>query len=74
MALYLYKKYTVTKRLAGFHNGVMEVEKRNCLKQPAVAFQLVSRKLTPAQVEAGKRLFKKLVARAQSGGGVNGRG
>ena len=35
-------------------------------KCPEVKFQLVSRKMTPAQADAGKRLFKKLVARAQS--------
>jgi len=44
----------------------MEGEERTCLKKPAVIFQLVSRKLSPAQAEAGKRLFKRLVARAQS--------
>jgi len=44
----------------------MEGDKRNCLEKQAVTFQLVSRKLTPAQAEAGKRLFKRLVARAQS--------
>jgi len=44
----------------------MKTEKRPCLTQPAVKFQLASRKLSPAQAEAGKRLFKRLVARAQS--------
>jgi len=44
----------------------MEGEKRTCTEQPAVTFQLVSRKLSPAQAEAGKRLFKRLVTRAQS--------
>jgi len=44
----------------------MEGERRTYLKQPEVKFQLVSRKLSPAQAEAGKRLFKKIVARAQS--------
>lgn len=45
---------------------VMKGDKRTCLKQPGVKFQLVSRKLTLAQAEAGKRLIKRLVARAQS--------
>jgi len=44
----------------------MECKKRTCSKQPAVTFELVCRKLTPVQVEAGRRLFKRLVARAQS--------
>ena len=44
----------------------MEAEKRNCFKAPEVKFNLVSRKLSPAQAEAGKRLFKRLVERAQS--------
>ncbi len=44
----------------------MDGEKRTCLEKPAVTFQLVSRKLTLAQAEAGKRLFKKLVERAKS--------
>lgn len=33
---------------------------------PEVRFQLVSKESSQAQVEAGKRLFKKIVARAQS--------
>lgn len=45
----------------------MEGEKRTCLKQPEVKFQVVSRKLTPQQAEAGKRFFRRMVARAQSG-------
>ena len=44
----------------------MEGDKRTCLKKPEVRFQLISRKLTPQQADAGKRLFKRLVARAQS--------
>jgi len=52
----------------------MNGEKRTCLKQPAVTFQLVSRKLTPAQADAGKRLFKRLITRVQSQGGGGGRG
>ncbi|MBA7569712.1 hypothetical protein ES708_11453 [subsurface metagenome] len=45
---------------------VMKGDKRTCLKQPAVTFQLVRRQSTPAQAEAGERLIKRLVARAQS--------
>ena len=45
---------------------VVKGDKRTCLEQPAVKFQLVSRKLTPAQAEAGKRLIRRLVARAQA--------
>jgi hypothetical protein len=52
----------------------MEVTKQTCVKKPAVTFQLESRKITPAQVEAGKRLFKRLIARAQSRVEVDGRG
>jgi len=44
----------------------VEGDKRTCLKKPEVRFQLISRKLTPQQADAGKRLFKRLVARAQS--------
>jgi len=44
----------------------MKGDDRTCPQKPNVRFQLVSRKLTPAQAEAGKRLFKRLVARAQS--------
>jgi len=42
------------------------IDKSTCFKQPAVTFQLARRKLTPAQAEAGKRFFKKLVERAQA--------
>jgi len=48
------------------HHGNMEGEKRTCLEQPEVKFQVVKRKLTPQQVDAGKRFFERLVARAQS--------
>ena len=70
----MFKKYTVTPRIVQFHNGVMECEKRPCLKQPAVTFELVRRKLTTAQVEAGRRLFKGLITKAQSKSGVIERG
>ena len=41
---------------------------------PEVNFSLALRPITPAQAEAGKRLFKKLVARVQSEVGSGGRG
>jgi len=44
----------------------MESEKCIYLKKPKVRFQIVSRQLTPTQAEAGRRLFRRLVARAQS--------
>jgi hypothetical protein len=34
--------------------------------KPKVSFSIERRQLTPAQLEAGKRLFKSLIARAQS--------
>jgi hypothetical protein len=52
----------------------MQVEKHTCRKQIEIRLQLVSRKLTPAQVDAGKRLFKKLIERAQLKGGGDERG
>jgi len=36
------------------------------IAKPEVTFRLESRPLTPEQLKAGKRLFKRLIARAQS--------
>lgn len=47
--------------MAGFGNS----DKTN-QKRPKVTFSIESRKATPVQLEAGKRLFSRLLARAQS--------
>jgi hypothetical protein len=39
---------------------------RDVLKRPEVTFSVAIRPSTPAQLEAGKRLFKRLIDRAQS--------
>jgi len=41
-------------------------DNENAQKLPEVIFSIESRTSTPAQLEAGKRLFKRLVARVQS--------
>jgi hypothetical protein len=70
----LFKKYTVTLGPCSSDNENVSTEKGPCLRQPIVKFELVRRKLSPIQAEAGRRLFKKLVARAQSKAGSGGRG
>jgi hypothetical protein len=74
VAYFLYKIYTVNYQVICFHNRVMEVEKSTCAKPFEVKFELTIRKLTPAQDDAGKRLFKRLIERAQSKGDGDGRG
>lgn len=70
----MFKKYTVTLGLCSSDNKVVSIEKCPHIKQPIVQFQLVRRELSPAQVEAGKRLFEKLVARARLKVESGGRG
>ena len=43
------------------------VNSRAVQKASEVTFSIELRPATPTQLEAGKRLFKRLVARAQSG-------
>lgn len=43
----------------------MDVKEHEYLERPEVTLQLISRKLTLVQTDAGKRLFKKLIARAR---------
>ena len=43
----------------------------NSGKQPEVTFSIELRPATPTQLEAGKRLFKRLVSRARATDGVD---
>jgi hypothetical protein len=43
-------------------------------KVPEITFSVELRVVTTAQIEAGKRLFKSLITRAQLKGGGDGRG
>jgi len=65
----LFKKDTVTwKKFLCNHLRMTgsETSDKDTLKRPEVTFSIEVRSATPTQLEAGKRLFSKLMARAQS--------
>jgi hypothetical protein len=53
---------------------VIQGNNRTVKKAPEVTFSVELRLATAIQLEAGKRLFKRLITRAQSQGGGDGRG
>ena len=65
----MYKKFTVTyKAYSCNHQSMVRSGNSNktSLKFPEVTFSLEVRLATPAQLEAGKKLFSRLLARAQT--------
>jgi hypothetical protein len=70
---FLYKKYTVTCPALTCHYQSM-ARSGNCKavqKASEVTFSVELRQATFEQLEAGKRLFKRLVSRARAKDGVN---
>ncbi len=65
----MYKKHTVTWKAYPCNHQSMARPRNNnktSLKLPEVTFSLEARPVTPAQLEAGKRLFSRLLAKAQT--------
>ena len=65
MAFLFVQKIYSFQRLLSWFAGNMKGKERTSPKEPVVTFSLEVRESTSEQIEAGKRLFKNLVTRAQ---------
>lgn len=64
----MYKKCTVTQKVLSCNHQIMAKLRNNNItskKHPDVSLSIQARALTPEQIEAGRRLFGKLIARAR---------
>ena len=65
---FLFKKYTVTAEslLCNHQNMARSGNSRAVQKAPEVTFSIELRPATPQQLEAGKMLFSRLIAKAKT--------